>query len=114
MVYPHTWIKLARDRAWGKQDRRCAYCHGELARADATGDHIVPRRDGGSDRVGNIAAACGLCNLAKGSMAAGAFRRLLKGHDPAPFRILLCRVIRRINLEGDRAVKRVLVFGGVG
>jgi hypothetical protein len=41
---------------------RCRYCG---AHAD-TADHIVPRRDGGSDEAKNLVPACQPCNSRKG------------------------------------------------
>lgn len=70
-----------RNKAFRNQAGRCIYCnapmwqddpdrfasaHG-LSRADAkrfqcTAEHRKPRCDGGSDEIGNIAAACRYCN----------------------------------------------------
>ncbi len=66
-----------------KWQRTCAYC-------GATGiplqvEHIVPRTKGGTDRVSNLALACGPCNLAKGTQDMGEFL----AHDPS----LLARIL---------------------
>lgn len=44
---------------------RCAYCgqHGQ----GLTPDHIIPLARGGDNSLGNIAPACGPCNLRKGA-----------------------------------------------
>ncbi len=46
---------------WG---RRCAYCAKENIPLQI--EHIVPRANGGSNRVSNLALACEACNQAKG------------------------------------------------
>lgn len=50
-----------------KWARKCAYC-------DATGvplqiEHIVARSRGGTDRISNLALACGCCNQRKGALS---------------------------------------------
>lgn len=61
-------LNLAESQNW-----RCAYCAVEMEMGDplnarhATRDHVVPRRDGGSDEWENLVAACRACNLSKGS-----------------------------------------------
>lgn len=64
------------------QNWRCAYCAGALLvdpspQAGATGDHLVPRSDGGGDSRANLVAACRACNEARGAQfAAEQFWRL--------------------------------------
>jgi len=53
---------------------RCEYCqltqeNSPLARLQI--EHIVPRKQGGSDLLGNLALACIDCNLRKGSNLSG-------------------------------------------
>lgn len=60
-----------REYLLGKWHRRCAYC-------GATGvplqvEHIVPKARGGTNRVSNLALACGPCNQAKGAQTAAEF-----------------------------------------
>lgn len=56
--------------AWEAQKKICPLCSQPLRWADATVDHINPRKMGGSardDRQENVQAVHGLCNTAKGS-----------------------------------------------
>jgi len=46
----------------------CQYCGEERAAPDLTFDHVIPRSRGGRTTWENVVAACGPCNLAKGSM----------------------------------------------
>jgi len=48
---------------WG---RKCAYCDAKGVPLEI--DHILPRSQGGSDRVSNLVIACHDCNQAKGNM----------------------------------------------
>lgn len=42
---------------------RCCWCGGRAT----TAEHIVPRSRGGSDDLGNLAAACLPCNASRGN-----------------------------------------------
>lgn len=53
---------------WG---RRCAYCKAKDLPLQM--EHIVPKARHGSDRVSNLALACGPCNQKKGAMTAEEF-----------------------------------------
>jgi hypothetical protein len=56
-----------RQRVAARAGQRCEYCrmHQELQGAEFHGEHIVPRKLGGSDELDNLAWACPGCNLAK-------------------------------------------------
>ena len=45
----------------------CQYCHERHAAQDLTFDHVIPRCRGGRTTWENVVAACGTCNLLKGS-----------------------------------------------
>ena len=45
----------------------CQYCGDDFAAQDLTFDHVVPRSRGGRTSWDNVVAACGPCNLRKGS-----------------------------------------------
>lgn len=47
------------------QGGRCAYCERPLEPREATADHVIPRKDGGSDDILNLVAACARCNSQK-------------------------------------------------
>lgn len=50
------------------QNTTCLYCGNSISMETCELDHIVPRADGGSNRVSNLAAVCRRCNAAKGRM----------------------------------------------
>jgi hypothetical protein len=60
---------LVRTRAAG----RCEYCRSVegVSKLKFTIDHAIARQHGGSDDLGNLALACGFCNLHKGPNIAG-------------------------------------------
>lgn len=94
--------------ALAEQEGRCAYCRTRLTQADATADHVIPRKRRDSDRGSNIVAACGPCNSAKGHMSKAAFKKLVKQGAGSPrFAIQLAWVHRSINLATDRAVRNI-------
>jgi 5-methylcytosine-specific restriction endonuclease McrA len=54
-----------------KWQRTCAYC--KATDLPLQVEHIVPRSQGGSDRVSNLTLACGPCNQRKGAQTAAEF-----------------------------------------
>ncbi|MEZ4619633.1 MAG: HNH endonuclease signature motif containing protein [Caldilineaceae bacterium] len=52
-----------------RADYRCEYCllHQDHSVKAHHGDHIIPRKHGGTDDLDNLAWSCFLCNSAKGS-----------------------------------------------
>jgi 5-methylcytosine-specific restriction endonuclease McrA len=63
-----------KDWAYRKYRGKCAYCDTKLLKHEATLDHIVPKRLGGTNRKENIALCCVGCNQTKGSMTPQAWR----------------------------------------
>jgi 5-methylcytosine-specific restriction endonuclease McrA len=108
----HVWIRMQRRDAWIAQGKRCAYCRGAIKEHEITADHVVARARGGTDED-NIVAACRDCNRAKGSKSVPKFKRLLRRKSGLPFDLALIRSRRRINLAGDRSVKRILASVGL-
>ncbi len=45
----------------------CQYCSREMPAPELTFDHVIPRSRGGRTTWENVVAACGPCNLRKGS-----------------------------------------------
>jgi Restriction endonuclease len=107
------FIRVYREQARVEQKSRCKYCHDRISARSATADHVKPRSKSGSDRKENIVAACGPCNMAKGSMAVGEFQKLLhsfpSGHSIA---ILMAYSRRRINLAAGRSIRRLNRYFG--
>ncbi|MCP4106420.1 MAG: HNH endonuclease [Desulfobacteraceae bacterium] len=48
-----------------KWDRKCAYCGKSAVPLEV--EHIIPKSEGGSDRVSNLTLACKKCNQRKGN-----------------------------------------------
>jgi 5-methylcytosine-specific restriction endonuclease McrA len=49
--------------------RACSYCRVPLSFKSATIDHVVPRSRGGSNDIGNLRPACGVCNALKADLS---------------------------------------------
>ncbi len=45
----------------------CQYCDSKRPAQELTFDHVIPRARGGRTSWENVVAACGTCNLRKGS-----------------------------------------------
>ena len=63
-VAPQKTVAFTRFNLFLRDEFRCQYCG---AKGDLTFDHVVPRARGGITSWENVVAACGRCNLRKGS-----------------------------------------------
>ncbi len=55
---------------------RCTYCGRRVTRSTRHIDHRRSIANGGTDHLNNLALACSVCNLSKGSLNARDFRRM--------------------------------------
>ena len=63
-VKPAKFAAFTRFNLFLRDEFSCQYCG---AKTDLTFDHVIPRAHGGRTTWGNVVAACGPCNLKKGS-----------------------------------------------
>ena len=63
-VAPQRKVAFTRFNLFLRDEFTCQYCG---SRGDLTFDHVVPRARGGVTSWDNVVAACGRCNLRKGS-----------------------------------------------
>lgn len=63
-VRPARSVAFTRFNLFLRDEFRCQYCG---SRGDMTFDHVIPRCRGGRTTWENVVAACGPCNLRKGS-----------------------------------------------
>ncbi|MEM8788771.1 MAG: HNH endonuclease [Pseudomonadota bacterium] len=82
-VRPAKVAAFTRFNLFLRDEFTCQYCG---AKGDMTFDHVTPRSRGGRTTWDNVVAACGPCNLRKGSKTLGqAGMRLRKAPvEPAP------------------------------
>jgi 5-methylcytosine-specific restriction endonuclease McrA len=59
-------VRFSRHNVFLRDEGSCQYCGIRLSRADATYDHVVPRRSGGATTWDNIVLSCRCCNQRKG------------------------------------------------
>ena len=65
---------------WEKQDGKCYFCKQKTflrepdqkknSKCTATREHLIPKSQGGSNRVANIKMSCHYCNTWRGNMCA--------------------------------------------
>jgi HNH endonuclease len=109
-----TLLRMYRIEARSEQEGRCAYCRSEMKCRDTTADHVKPRSLGGATVKDNIVAACSPCNIAKGSLSAAVFRKLIKSPGPhASYRIWRAWLRRKLSLRIERAERRILASAGI-
>jgi hypothetical protein len=107
------FLKAYRANALTAQGGFCRYCLRPLSRAEVTADHRIPRHAGGPTKQGNIAAACGECNRAKGHMSEAAFLSAIKGSASVPWHLLMVRFTRRLWQRTHLASKRIRCAAGL-
>lgn len=108
------WARVYCAEALSDQGGRCFYCRMPMSVAIATADHKVPQIFGGETSRKNIAAACRDCNMAKGSLTANEFVRLIKSPYPGiEIFIWMAWSRRRIFLAAERACTRLSRFAGL-
>lgn len=59
-------VRFSRENVYLRDEGRCQYCTRTVSRAEATFDHVVPRRLAGHTGWDNIVIACVPCNQRKG------------------------------------------------
>jgi 5-methylcytosine-specific restriction endonuclease McrA len=59
-------VRFSRENVYTRDHGACQYCGRKISRVEATYDHVVPRRLGGTTRWENIVIACLPCNQKKG------------------------------------------------
>lgn len=109
----HVWVRMYRREARAEQNGKCCYCRWPLSDEDATADHVVARKNGGTTKRANIKAACSECNNAKGFLNVQTFNRLIRNPPEgasigiwfAHFRLRLRLSVERVHREMERLCK---------
>jgi 5-methylcytosine-specific restriction endonuclease McrA len=69
--------KEIRLKVYNKYGGRCAYCGREIELKDMQVDHIVPKRQGGTDDIANYNPSCRRCNHYKRAYRLERYRELI-------------------------------------
>ena len=72
-------MKIDRQKVYEKYNGHCAYCGKAITIKDMQVDHILPKRNGGTDDIDNLNPSCRLCNHYKRAADAETFRNVLLG-----------------------------------
>jgi len=115
-------------RFYDQQNGKCYWCENDMVLwwavdskfyskhfgTTATIEHLLPRADGGSSRVSNLAAACNDCNAIRSTIAHDAFKWVAS--VPARFarfkRLKEARSVKAnsIKLSGREKRQSIMVF----
>ena len=68
--------KIDRHRVHAKYNGHCSYCGKVISIKDMQVDHIVPKRQGGSDHLINLNPSCRRCNHYKRAYRLDRYREL--------------------------------------
>ena len=80
-------MKIDRQKVYDKYDGHCAYCGKPITIKDMQIDHILSKRNGGTDDIDNLNPSCRLCNHYKraadietlrNDLLGGLIKRLMK------------------------------------
>ena len=71
--------KEKRQKIYRIYDGRCAYCGERIKYKDMQVDHIIPKRNGGTDSSNNLRPSCRLCNHYKRALDVETFRNWALG-----------------------------------
>ena len=72
-------MKIDRQKVYEKYNGHCAYCGKAIAIKDMQVDHILPKRNGGTDDIDNLNPSCRLCNHYKRANSIECFRSFSLG-----------------------------------
>ena len=72
-------MKIDRQKVYEKYNGHCAYCGKAIAIKDMQVDHILSKRNGGTNDIANLNPSCRLCNHYKRAADTEAFRNDLLG-----------------------------------
>lgn len=70
--------KIDRPKVYDKYNEHCAYCGKIIHIRDMQVDHILPKRNGGTNNFSNLNPSCRQCNYYKKSLDLEDFRKLMK------------------------------------
>jgi len=78
----------------------CQYCGRQLAREEATIDHVVPKSRGGETAWHNVVCACRACNMRKGSRTLAEAGMLLREAPERPRYLALVLLVESHANQG--------------
>ena len=72
-------MKIDRQKVYEKYNGHCAYCGKPITIKDMQVDHILSKRNGGTDDIANLNPSCRMCNHYKRAADNETFRNDLLG-----------------------------------
>lgn len=77
-------VKFSRENVYSRDNGQCQYCGNAVTHAEATYDHVVPRRLGGTTNWENIVISCRGCNQKKGGRTPEQAHMMLRSKPVRP------------------------------
>ena len=72
-------MKVDRQKVYDKYNGHCAYCGKAISLKDMQVDHILSKRNGGTDDIKNLNPSCRMCNHYKRANSIECFRNFALG-----------------------------------
>lgn len=108
------FMRAYREDSWREQKGRCSYCREPIKIHQITGDHIKPRKKGGTVTKENIKCACESCNNVKDRLSEKKYISLLKNPPKdAKINLLLASFRYKLWSREELAEKKILSAVGI-
>jgi len=89
-------MAINRKAVYEKFNGCCAYCGKEIEFKDMQVDHIIPKRNGGTDDFDNLFPTCRRCNHYKRTLSIESFRRTI---EEIPLKLMERQYIFKVGVD---------------
>lgn len=103
--------RIIRADVWEKTNGICWYCGGALNPfRNFTVDHLVPRKEGGSDDIANLFPCCKRCNSKKHCCSLEVFRERMERKDGLHFTKEQTKYLESIGVDIKARTERYVFY----
>jgi Restriction endonuclease len=81
-------VRFSKSNVYLRDQFNCLYCGCDVAKKEATLDHVLPISRGGKTNWENIVTACGPCNSRKGNKIGPEWRPRYKPYQPGYYELV--------------------------
>ena len=100
------FLKIYKEDALRDQDMQCVYCLNKLTYKSSTIEHMISKKNGGSNSKTNIRASCYRCNTIKNDLNHGEFLNFILEKTKIKNRYLFDQ--KHLKIYIDRRLNKVL------